>query len=186
MEWKEILRKLELNKQWDEAIEFMEDIIANNPNNMDAYIAMNYLLMNLLVEEEHGENFDHERYELLAKKYFDVSWSKYSENPEYLYYTGRTAVMSEWYFGVTGDEVTAMLDKALFLDPDNLIYQWLYYWPLSRTDPKNASVLAYIDKLLDKNSSIQKNLQEKGAVGEYILDLMTYWAKQVLANDPYL
>ena len=50
MEWKESLRKLERNKQWDEAIEFMQEVIAQNQDDMDAYIAINYLLMNLIVE----------------------------------------------------------------------------------------------------------------------------------------
>jgi len=48
MEWKEHLRTLERAKEWDLAIVLMEDIIKQNPNDMDAYIFMNYLLMNLL------------------------------------------------------------------------------------------------------------------------------------------
>jgi hypothetical protein len=49
MNRKEHLRKLELNKQWDQAIEFMQIIIEANPNDVDAYIYTNLLLINLLV-----------------------------------------------------------------------------------------------------------------------------------------
>lgn len=185
MTWQKHLRELEKSKQWDEAIAFMEDVIKKNPHNMDAYIAMNYLLMNLLVEEDHDES-KHDHYEVLTKKYFDESWAQFCENPEYLYYTGRTAVMSEWYFDVEPDEITAMLDKALALDPENLIYQWLYYWPLARKDPEDKEVLTYISKILDENSFIQKTLKAKGAIGEYILDLMLTWTRHVLTKYPYL
>jgi len=42
MGWKEHLRELELNKKWDQAIEFMQMIIEANPDNMDAYIYTNF------------------------------------------------------------------------------------------------------------------------------------------------
>ena len=76
MNWKEKLRRLEKTKQWDRAIEFMETVIRKNPDDVDAYIYMNYLLMNLLVEEKHDES-KHDYYEFLAKKYFDESYAKF-------------------------------------------------------------------------------------------------------------
>lgn len=152
---------------------------------MDAYIAMNFLLMNLLVEEDHNES-KHNHYEALTKKYFDQSWAKFSENPEYLYYTGRTAVMSEWYFGVDEDESGKMIKKAFSLEPENLVYQFSYYSPLSRKEPDNAHVLAYATKILDENSPVKETLTAKGAIGEYLLDMMTGWAQKVIAKYPYL
>ena len=69
MNWKSQLEQLEQNKFWDFAIELMQKVIVENPNNVDAAIQMNYLLMNLLVEEDHDES-KHEHYEQLTMKYF--------------------------------------------------------------------------------------------------------------------
>lgn len=46
MNWRQCLLDLEHQKRWDDAIEYIEDIIEANPNDMDAYIYMNFLLMN--------------------------------------------------------------------------------------------------------------------------------------------
>lgn len=185
MKWQEHLRQLERSKQWDEAISFMEDIIKKNSNDMDAYIAMNYLLMNLLVEEDHDET-KHDHYEMLTKKYFDESWPKFSENPEYLYYTGMTAAMSYWYFGVGEGDSELMTDKALRLDPDNLVFQWNYYWDLSRKNISDNDVLKYIEKVRNENSSIQKTLRAKGAIGECILAMVLFWSQNVIDKSSHL
>lgn len=184
MHWTKQLIALEQNKQWDEAIQFMESHLSNNPNDMDAYIAMNYLLMNLLVEEDYDETKT-DYYEILIKHYFQESYAQFSHNPEYLYYTGRTAVMSEWYFAIEQADYTIMLKQALNLDPDNMIYQWTYYGSLARKNSEDETVIAYAKNILDANSPIQKTLQSKGAIGEYLLDMMTNWATKVITKYPY-
>ncbi len=184
MDWQRILRTLERDKEWDTAIEFMQEVVRNDPDSMDAYIAMNYLLMNLLVEEDYDKS-KHNYYEMLTKKYFDESYQKFSNNPEYLYYTGRTAAMSEWFFGIDIEEAEAMIERSLVLDPNNLIYQWIHYGPLGRKNPDNSSVIAYAEKVLDKDSFIQKTLQQKGAIGDCLLGMMTNWASKVITKYPY-
>lgn len=121
MLWKELLRKMETAKQWDFAIDFMKEVIAKDPNDMDAYMAMNYLLMNLLVEEDYDRS-KHDDYAQILKEYFDESYEKYSHNPEYLYYMGRIAYMSEWYFGIEMEDARRMLYEAMHLEPDNILY----------------------------------------------------------------
>ena len=54
MNWKEHLLKLEQRKDWKSAIALMENIIDSNGTNVDAYLSINYLLMNLLVEENYN------------------------------------------------------------------------------------------------------------------------------------
>ena len=49
MSWKEELHQLEHEQSWGDAISFMQKTIAENSGDMDAYLAMNYLLMNLLL-----------------------------------------------------------------------------------------------------------------------------------------
>lgn len=180
MNWKEHLRILEQLKEWDMAIEFMEDFIKKNPDNMEAYIFMNFLLMNLLVEEDHDET-KHDYYEVLIKKYFDESYKKFSNNPEYLFFTGITAVMSEWYFGIDVKDYENMLEKAMILDPTNILYKDTYYINLDRTIPENRNkAIVYAEMILQKDSLIKEILKQKGALGEYLLGLMVNWSKKVL------
>lgn len=130
MNWKKTLISLEKAKAWDEAIEFMQKIISENPDDLDAYIGINYLLMNLLVEEDYDTD-KHKYYAKLTKQYFLESYAKFSDNAEYLFYTGLTGCMSEWFFGLEREQVKSMMKKALYLEPENIIYQWIYYMGLS-------------------------------------------------------
>ena len=68
MNWKEQLSKLEQSKDWKSAIALMQETINQNSSSIDAYLSMNYLLMNLLVEEQYDPN-DHNYYAGLLKKY---------------------------------------------------------------------------------------------------------------------
>lgn len=138
--------------------------------------------MNLLVEEDFDTTkLDH--YMQLTKRYFDESYAKFSNNAEYLFYTGITAVMSEWYFGIDTDDYLAMLDKAIELEPHNPLYQRSYYINLDHHDPKyRQKVYQYAKLVLEKNSPIQKLLSEKGAIGAYLMGLMIYRAKDII-ND---
>jgi hypothetical protein len=54
MSWKKQLAGFEHRKEWDEAIELMQHVIAENSYDLDACLSMNYLLMNLLVEEDYN------------------------------------------------------------------------------------------------------------------------------------
>lgn len=183
MNWKEQLRQLELKKDWDTAIEFMQHVIEKNPNDIDAYLLMNYLLMNLLVEEDHNED-KHDYYEYLTKKYFDESYTKFSNDPEYLYYTGRTACMSEWFFDVNL-EPSVLIKKAQELNPSNLVYQWNKYFRLPGSiDERAPENLKYAQLVLQENSPIKKELATKGSLGEYIFGMMQNWAIDLLTENP--
>lgn len=181
MNWKAQLRVLENAKQWDAAIDFMKNIIKEHPNDMDAYIFMNYLLMNLVVEEDYDRS-KQDNYIALIKWYFDESYAKFSDNPEYLYITAKTAVMCESFYGISVKDYEKMIEKAKDLDPNNLVYKENYYWGLSKIDPKNPELIAYAKLILSANSPIREQLKSKGAVGEYLLMLKENWCKDVLAN----
>lgn len=173
------LLRFEQAKNWDAAIELLQGAIASHPHDIDIYIAMNYLLMNLLVEEQY-DSTKHDEYAALAKKYFDESYSRFSENPEYLFFTGITAVMSEWYFGITVDDYKFMLNKAMILAPDNPIYQRTYYIQLDESDPKNRKPLIDYANTILHDDWIRNILENKGAVGQYLLDIMTNWSLRIL------
>lgn len=185
MNWKEILKQFEDKKMWDNAIEFMENFIKDNPNSLEAYLSICYLLMNLLVEEDYNEK-KHDYYAKLTKKYFDESYTKFADNPEYLYFMGRIACMSEWYFGIEIEDANQMLEKAAQLDPENLIYKWDYYASLSKENPSNQEVIDYANLILQQHSPIANSLKMKGSLGEYILEMMTHWSKNIIeGKNPY-
>lgn len=179
MEWKKILKKLESNKEWDLAIEFMVDYINRNPEDLDAYLNICYLLMNLLVEEDYNRN-NRDYYISNLKYYFDQSYSQFSHNTEYLYYMGLIACMSEWYVDLELEEAIAMMEEAAKRDPNNLIYQWDKYYILAQKNPIPVEVMDYAKLVLQENSPIKKILRVKGSLGEYLLGMMTSWSKRVL------
>jgi tetratricopeptide (TPR) repeat protein len=184
MDWKRQLRVFELNKQWDQAIEFMQIVIAAHPDDMDAYIYMNFLIMNLLVEEDY-DVLKHDYYAELAQKYFDESYAKFSNNAEYLFCTGITAVMSEWYFGIEVEDYQRMLTRAMELEPDNIVYKETYYLKLDQNIPKeHEELLAYAKLILQKNSSLIKEYETRGAIGEYLKDCQISWANRILNWQP--
>jgi hypothetical protein len=177
--WKKQLRSLEKKKEWDTAIVLMQSIITEHPDNMDAYICMNYLLMNLLGEEQYDETkFNH--YQKLTQWFFEESYAKFSDNAEYLYITSKTAVMGEWFFGIDDVFCDQMIVRAQQIDSINLLYKESYYWNLRRKDPKNPELIAYAHMILSKNSPIEEQLKDRGAVGEYLLELKRGWAENVL------
>ncbi|MBI2774573.1 hypothetical protein HYX58_01060 [Candidatus Dependentiae bacterium] len=179
MNWKEKLKKLEFAKNWDAAIEFMQGAIREDPNNIDKYLFINYLLMNLSVEEEYDKS-KQKYYKTLAKWYFDEAYSKFYENPEFLHLTAKTAVMSEWFFGITDDDYRRMLEKAHDIEPQNPLYQESYFYDLESKNPESDELISYAKMILSVNSPIKKQLSNKGALGEYIMELQQGWAQDVL------
>jgi len=85
--WREQLKQYEYNKNWNAAIKLMQVVIDDNPNDIDGYLFMNYLLMDILVNEMY-DNSKHDYYADLLKKYFLESYSRFSNNSEYLFYIG--------------------------------------------------------------------------------------------------
>ena len=67
--WREQLKQYECDKDWDTAIRLMQIVIDDNPNDMDGYLFMNYLLMDILVNEMY-DNSKHDYYADLLKSIF--------------------------------------------------------------------------------------------------------------------
>lgn len=197
MNWKEQLYNLEKNDDFDVAIFFMQQVIDSDPNDIDAYISIIFRLMYMIVEgpyycsnvsrtkvseikkayyaSKRGE------YAVLARKYFREGQAKFSENAEFLYYDGTSAAMSEWYLGIDREDYEQMLKKAKALDPQNMLYKWLDYYDISKTNPTDDQLLKFLRCLCEENSPIQRELGDKGALGEYILSMMMSWAERMMA-----
>lgn len=181
--WKSKLYQLDQEKKWDAAISFMDEVIAENQDSVDAYLSLQYLIMNLLVEDREYDGTDSDRYIGILQKYFRKAYAKFWNNPAYLYYTGRTAVMAEWYFDLEYEQVSMMIDKAAELEPENKIYKWNYY---SNLNPwiadEREEIRIFIKDVFDTNSPLRKELEAKGSVGSYIFDMMSYGLKRQVSH----
>ena len=181
--WKKYLRILELDKQWDRAIEFMQITIEANPNDMDAYIYMNFLIMNLLSLENYNA-LKHDYYAELAKKYFDESYAKFSNNAEYLFCTGVTAIMNEEYLGLETEAVHKMLIQAMGLEPDNILYKSADYLYLNRKIlNQSPAALEYAEQALHLGSDLRSKLNWHCAFNKYLSEASIRWAQDVVAQN---
>lgn len=182
MNWKERLLDLESQKAWDDAIIYMQNIVTQNPYDLDAYLGMLYLLMNLLVEEDYNNN-KHDYYADLCKRYFIEAYTKFREDPEFLFYASKIAFMSEWYFNIAIEQAEEMSLKAYLMEPENTLYQSTYYLHLDEKDPKNRQALIdYASKIVSPNSPIKEILVSKGSLGAYLLEIITGSNKRILSN----
>jgi len=179
MNWKKQLRKFEHFKDWKSGIELLQKAINDTPNDLDAYLLMNYLFMNLLVEENY-DSTNQVYYTSLLKKYFLESYSKFSNNPDYLFYTGITAHISEWHFEIDIEEAKTMIKEALRRDPENILYKWGYftYLDMSNANYKKQGAV-YAKKIVEESPAIVEMLKSKGALGEYILNIIEYSCKKI-------
>lgn len=177
MDWKDDLYKFEQENEWELSIELMVDVIHNNPDNMDAYLAINYLIMNILVEENYNKK-KRAYYAGLLKKYFLDSYSKFSNNPEYLFYIGKIACMSEWYFDLNIEEAQEMIKQAAKIDPDNMLYKWAYFNDLDMRVGNNIEKMVSYAQTVMNDQKIIDQLKSKGSLGEYLLQGLEYWSKQ--------
>ena len=143
MNWKEQLSKIESHfghhekRDWKPAVELVKSLIDKYPNDVEVYIRTIYLIHNILVEEKYS-NDEHDEMADLLKKYFEKSYSLFSENAEYLFFVGKILYIAEWYFGLdddlkpTTDRLACkMQKKAMDKEPENILYEWAYRLSIS-------------------------------------------------------
>lgn len=186
MAWKERLREFEAQKLWNQAINFMEQVVKDNSDDVDAYIYIIFLLMNILVEEIFDIS-QHDYYAFLIKKYFDLSYNKFSDNARYLFCVGITVAMAEWYVGLDVKDYKDMLREALQLEPNNLMYKSGYYLGLDCSIPANQkAVIEYAHLICSNDPQLLKAFLDTGACGVRWLRCMRDWSKQVLGSVEFL
>lgn len=131
------------------------------------------MLMNLLVEEKYSAS-EHDFYAALLKKYFLESYAKFSSNPMFLFYMGKIATLSEWYFDMDIREAQTMMKEAARLEPENQLYQWGSYSGLDpRMEENRAKISSFAQCLLSDDKVIEE-LKSKGSLGLYILNELRF------------
>ncbi|SEW57470.1 hypothetical protein [Chitinophaga arvensicola] len=175
MNWKEQLLKFEQNKNWKSAFDLLQTIISKESSNLDAYLSMNYLLMNVLVEENYDAD-EGEFYASMLKKYFVESYEIFSQVPEYLFFIGKIACMSEWYVDLKIEEAQNLIRRAHHLDPKNFLYEWAAYSDLNMGDSINVEGVTDYSKKALRDTAVLEQLRTKGSLGKYLENALTYWA----------
>jgi hypothetical protein len=204
MYWKEKVEILEQQDDFDVAVFFMQQIIREDSNNVDAYIFILYRLMYCIIENScHFANvsktsvsdikrqyYDEKEshYQDLYLKYFAQGYEKFSENPEFLFYVAHTAAMacglSSLYAGIDDVFINKMMDKAALLEPHNAVYQWHLHCQSIKQKVNEQRVSDYVQSIFDVASPLQNELRGKGFLGRDILEMMQYWAREkVLKNN---
>lgn len=170
---------LEKANNWAATVDFLEKNLTEVSQNLNASIVAIYFMMNLLVEcNPEDQGIDSDKLMNLLKSCFNQSFQTFKENPEYLFFVGITACMSEWYLGMQDiHEAKNMLKKALEMDPENLLYNWGYnayhsYRDIN-SDKKEIKANHFSESILNQES-IKDYLYSKGELGIYIYTIIKH------------
>ena len=194
--WKTEFKKLEDAENWDPALELLLKVIEENPEEKDAYIFMHYFFMNLFLEADYYDTSKHDYYESISIKYFKIAYEKYKNDAEYLYWASIPLCHCSWHFGIDDDdEYKRMIEKACFLNPENILYKIHFSSYVASSlnflqnevlpNMKNSDQInslnylirkeklelaVYLKTMNDENSKIRKEVASKGSLGEYFMN----------------
>ena len=165
MTWKKELDALEAAKRWDAAVDFLDKTIPLYPNDAELYVRAIYLLLNVLLEEDYSAfGLAHDDIAARLKKYFDISFERFQDNAEYVFFIGYFLSLAEWYFGQTDISLShRMLKNAAELEPGNMLYEWAYRFVTG--DGAGAKSLC---NQITRNVALMSWLESKGLPGEYL------------------
>jgi len=182
MDWVRKLTEIEgnfgLRKQidWRPTVELIQQLMAEQSNNVELTVRVIYILHNIIVEEEYSDD-EHDVIAELLKKYFNESYQNFSENSEYLFFVGKILYVAEWYFGLDEDFdpvekslAFKMQEKAFNYEPDNKLYEWACAF--SRKDMRKACELSRY--LLFEDTKWLDWLRTKGYPGRYSIESLMY------------
>jgi hypothetical protein len=172
MNWKEQLSEIESHfgyhekRDWKPAVKLVKNLVEKYPDDVEVYIRTIYLIHNILVEEDYLNN-EHDEMADLLKEYFERSYKLFSENAEYLFFTGKILHIAEWYFGLDDSKLAMeMQKKAMEKEPGNLLYEWAY-----RLSCDGDIVEGYLANQLIEHEKAKVNwLKSKGFPGSYVLE----------------
>lgn len=167
MNWKDEISAIEGKNDWKSAIELLERV---KENHRDLYLRVIFLLLDFVVEGQYTKE-EHDYAASKLKDFFDKANEKFSEDAEFLFFSGILIYIGEWYFGMDSvSPATAMLQKAMETEPQNSLYKWGYYSRIDQRPEQNTSLkLQLSEQLLFKEPQLINFLGDKGLLGQYVL-----------------
>ncbi len=178
MVWKTKFEEYEKSKNWQGVLQLLERITEKDQDFVEAHVRLIYLLLSIITELEYPtiepnkcpiEN--HATLVSLLKYYFDLSYQKFSCNPEFLFFMGAKMCYAEPHVNVDRNFAIDMQKRASELEPTNILYRWSY---LTHILPhKNKKVALELTRYMCEDSSKEKEwLLTKGQPGKEILDCL--------------
>jgi tetratricopeptide (TPR) repeat protein len=171
---------IEHTNDWKAGIQLVGRVKGTEPQ---IYLRVMFLLLDLLVEGKYSQD-EHDFAAMNLKDIFDRSAKKFSENSEFLFFAGVMAYIAEWYFGMDNvAQATAMLEKAMTMDPNNLLYKWGYYSRVDQRAEQNTDLkLQLSEKLLFRETATLNWLKSRGLLGKYVLGTIEGTYDRLLAK----
>lgn len=167
MNWKNKLTSFEQKNDRNSAIRLLDSVNVDDP---EIYLRVMFMLLDFLVEGKYTQE-EHDHAAKKLQELFEVSKQTFSENPEFLFFSGILAYIGEWYFGMESVEPAAdMLEDAMRMEPDNTLYKWGYYSRIDQRPEQNTDLKLQLSKqLLFQETSKLDWLKSKGLLGKYVL-----------------
>jgi hypothetical protein len=170
--WKKNVLEFTESNDWVSAIEFSRSFIIDNPENVDGYINIIYLLHHVLSEEDYDDNAQDEMMKLLPF-YFQYSLEKFINSADYCFFLGKLLWASEWFFGINEglnkhEQTLAfkLENRAVEIEPQNELFIWSVKFTEDSQDEKYFKI-----KILNKSNPYLNWLVSKGFAGMKIIDL---------------
>lgn len=168
--WESQIQQAERTFDLKLAINLLGEMVDQHRDRAELHLRVIFMLLDFLVDGI----YSFKEGEIIAKKlrqYYNDSYKKYLNNPEYLAFTGMMITKSDWYFEKTFDDGIRMIKKAVDLVPANVTYKALYFILQDQRPEKNAELKTEILECFFSNELNVKNLEKKGLIGRYVLGL---------------
>lgn len=183
MAWKSKISSIERRNDWKAAIAMLKTQSFDDP---EVYLRVMFLLLDLVVEGQYTQK-EHDYAAKELKEIFDYSKQRFSDNPEFLFFTGIMIYIGEWYFGMNDvDSATSMLSNAMQIEPDNTLYKWGYYSTIDQRLEQDTDLKLQLSKeLLFESKDKLDLLKSKGTLGNYVIGILegTYEALKATKSD---
>lgn len=171
MNWKKRLINLFSEGDYRSSIHLLEGNILKGIDLRDSYLNLQYTYLHLIVESDLPNHHD---FIPILRNIFQDAYSRYIDDPEYLFYTAYTGMSyGEFYLGLREDDLEKMFKSALNLTYNNLLYQWGYKVCVNAMDGKENC--KYAIEILNDAKYVD-NMNEKALVGHDLLKHLQLFA----------
>ncbi|MES2863681.1 MAG: hypothetical protein V4666_06145 [Bacteroidota bacterium] len=160
---------LEENLDWKGAVELFQ---SSKVNEIDGYLRLMFILVDYLCECQYSKE-DYDNISNNLKEIYHQAKKQYSENSQFLFFSAIMIYIGEWYFGMDSlDEATDMLNRAMELSPDNIIYKWGYFSITDQRVEINTEMKHLLSRQILNDNLILDWLKNMGLLGEYVLGII--------------
>lgn len=169
MNWKKALSYLLETKKWQEALDLMANVVKSDDTSVDAYINYLYILEAIPLEPEVdylGEMARRANDALFGV--YEEARSKYSDNPDFLFWSGWLATWCEWLFKIDLRDAELLMLKSYVMRPENKLFGLAMV--SNRKYTRDGAYEDCIREIMSDKDTVNY-IEKRGPVGEYMLYL---------------